>query len=256
MADETVKDVALVNEQAAETARGMMSLIKEALTNPAITPEKLNGLLDFKERLDRKNAETEANAAFARVVKSMPAIKKNGMIDFSSEKKGKQKPIPYAKFEDIQEAIRPIYEAEDFVLTFDSEPLDSGWAKWSAILTHANGHVRRASISLPLDTSGGKQNVQGAGSTSQYGKRYATGALFNLVFEGADDDGVRGGMKFITDAQVSEINSLIEETGTNKDKFLQSLSLATVSNIEQGELAMVLNLLKNKKRAQEARKYD
>lgn len=124
----------------------MFSLIERALTDNSITPEKLHGLLDFKERLDAKSAEFEANAAFARVIKNMPVIKKNGLIDFQ---KKDVKPIPYAKFEDIQEVIRPIYEAEGFVVNYDSEPLDNSWTRWTAIAAHTNGVRFKASISLP-----------------------------------------------------------------------------------------------------------
>lgn len=224
----------------------MFSLIERALTDPAITPEKLHGLLDFKERLDAKAAETEANAAFARAVKNMPVIKKHGMIDFG---KG-AKPIPYAKFEEIQEAIRPIYEAEGFVVTFDSEPRDNMWTTWYAIATHANGHTRRAGITLPLDTSGGKQNIQGAGSTSQYGKRYSAAALFNLRFEGEDDDGVRGGMRFITLDQCKQINELLTQTSADVHAFLRTFEVAEVANLQEAQFVPAMNLLRAKQKKQ------
>ena len=225
----------------------MMELIKSALTDSAITPEKLHGLLDFKERLDAKADQAEANAAFARVVKNMPIIRRNGAIDFSSEKKGKQKPIFYAKFEDIQEAIRPIYEAEGFVVTYDSEPQDNTWTRWYAIATHSTGVQFKASVSLPLDTSGGKQNVQAGGSTASYGMRYATKALFALRFEGEDDDGVKAGISYITLEQMKEINALIADTKTDVTRFLRTFEVAEVQNLHTSQFPVAKNLLLAKK---------
>ena len=83
------------------------------------------------------------------------------------------------KWEDIENAIRPIYEAEGFSLRHDSRPsaVQAGWSEYTAIATHDNGYKITASITLPLDSSGGKQNIQAAGSSSSYGVRYSTKLL-------------------------------------------------------------------------------
>jgi hypothetical protein len=44
-------------------------------------------------------------------------------------------------------------------------------------------------MALPLDTSGGKNNTQGAGSAASYGKRHTTTAMLGLRLEDTDDDG-------------------------------------------------------------------
>lgn len=228
----------------ASDQQNMLTMINQALHNKDITVEKLNGLLDFKERLDRKAYEVEANAAFSRVIANMPRIKKNGQIDFG---KANSKPIAYAKWEDVQDAIRPIYEAEHFTLRFDSVAREGGGANVSAILTHANGHTFTASVPLPLDLSGGKQSIQGMGSTVSYGQRYSTKQLFNLVFEGDDDDGVRGGTTFINDAQAEQIKNLIIETRTDTLSFLRIFECASVENITSGNFKAAVNMLLAKK---------
>lgn len=238
---ETKTNVVSVNDENNQ----MMSLISKALTDPSITPEKLNGLLDFKLRLDRINAEKEASEAFARVVSKMPKIKKNGSIDFG---KG-QKPISYAKFEDLQEAIRPIYEEENFTVSYSGAPLQNGWSEWTATATHINGIKFSASIPLPLDTSGGKQNIQGMGSTSSYGMRYSTKALFNLRFEGEDDDGVRGDMKFLDAETMKQINTLLSDTGSDVTSFLRMFEVTEVQNLTKESAIAALNMLKTKKAA-------
>lgn len=226
----------------------MLQLIANAAKDPAVDVGKMQALLDMHRQLIKDQADKEANEAFARVVKNMPIVRKNGTIDFSSEKKGQQKPIPYAKWEDIQRAIRPVYEVEGFTLSFDSVPMENGWSIWSAILLHNNGNIRKASLPLPLDTSGGKQNIQAMGSTSSYGQRYPTKMLFNLVFEGEDDDGARGGMEFIDLTQCKIINELLAETNSDTTAFFQYMGIAEVANIQRRDYTKAVNALMTKKK--------
>lgn len=228
----------------------VLQLIADAARDPAVDPAKLSALFDLKERMMAKHAEIEANQAFARVCVAMPRITKSGKIDFG---KG-NKPIPYAKWEDIHEAIKPIYEAEHFNLSYDTLPKEGGGLVTIAKLRHDNGHLITSSFGVPLDTSGGKQNIQGMGSSSSYGIRYSTRNLFNLVFEGEDDDGVKGAQVYIEDSQVKQVSDLVAETKTNLTAFLQMIGHSSIDNITKAELPMVINLLMEKKRQQTAKK--
>ena len=223
----------------ASDSNQFLTMIERMATNKDVDVAKLNALLDLQERLLTKKSEQEANEAFAVVCHNMPRITKRGAIDFGKA----TKPIPYAKWEDVQDAIRPIYEAEGFTLTFDSDAKEGGGLVFHAILQHKNGNVRKSSIALPLDTSGGKQNIQGIGSTASYGIRYATRNLFNLVFEGEDDDGVKGGMTFITLDQMKKVNALIAETGTDITRFLRTFEIAELQNMQTSQFPVAINLL-------------
>lgn len=228
----------------AQDQQQFMTLIERMATNKDVDVVKLNALLDMKDRMLTKHAEIEANEAFARVLKNMPRIKKSGMIEYN---KPGIKPIPYGKWEDIIDAIRPIYEAENFTLAFDSEQREGGGITSIAILTHANGHIIKSRFSVPLDTSGGKQNVQGMGSSSSFANRYATRNMFNLVFEGEDDDGVKGGAVFITVEQQCQLNALMEETKTEPVNFLRMFEITSVENVEKRDFPKLMNFLTAKK---------
>ena len=192
-----------VTTAVAESAQ-LMNMIVALAKDPNADVNKMRALLDFKRELLKDAAKIEADQAFARACHNMPRITKNGMIDFG---KG-QRPIPYGKWEDVDSAIRPIYQAAGFIMRFDSEPSEkqAGWTRYTSIAVHSNGHEIAANITLPLDTSGGKQNIQGAGSSSSYGVRYSTKLLWNLVFEGEDDDGLLASTKFIDLSQMQIIN--------------------------------------------------
>lgn len=225
----------------------MFALIERAATDKNFNVDKLRAMLDFKRELMKDQNKAEADQAMGRVRSQMPRIKKNGLIDFG---KG-QKPIPYGKWEDIDAIIRPIYQNEGFTVSYDTAPAEiAGWTRYIAIATHANGHEIKANIPLPLDTSGGKQNIQGAGSSSSYGVRYSTKLLFNLVFEGEDDDGKLAAMQFISLEQVEEIGKLIDATKTSLPGFLQMFELSKIDNMTKENYAPAINMLKAKRAKQ------
>lgn len=197
----------------------VLSMIAQASGDARVDPAKMRELLALRREVMQEQAAIEARQAFNRVCRNMPRITKRGAIEFG---KG-QKPIPYAKWEDIADAIKPVYEAENFSLRFDTSPRDGGGLIVTARLEHDNGHVITSEFPVPLDTSGGKQNIQGMGSAGSYGQRYATKNLFNLVFENdpVDDDGKTASNPPINDEAIAQISALVEETGTDPRAFLE-----------------------------------
>jgi hypothetical protein len=61
------------------------------------------------------------------------------------------------------------------------------------------GHFEDSFMAAPMDTSGGKSNVQGVGSTNSYLRSYIACNIFNIMVVGDDDNG-NGGT--IDEAQV------------------------------------------------------
>jgi hypothetical protein len=74
-----------------------------------------------------------------------------------------------------------------------------------------------------------------------------------------DDDGVRGGMKLITEAQADELRALAKEVGREESSFLVDLFGGTVRSFDEmevgpGHLAALnmLTRLRDQKRKREA----
>jgi hypothetical protein len=236
----------------------MLALIARAAADPAVDVEKMRALLDMQERLLANDARAEYNDAYGRLQLVLPRIKKHGVVEYPVDKAkpdgAKAKAFSYARWEDIDAAIRPLLNEYGFSLSYDTQPVTGGGIIVTGKLLHSGGHFEKASIGpLPLDTSGGKNNLQGAGSTFSYGCRYTARMLLNLIYEGDDDDGVRGGMVFITDAQVTRLNELIEETGADRAKFLEYLQVVGLGNIQAKDYVAAENALMKKKRGASAK---
>jgi len=226
----------------------MLSLIERLATNPDVDPAKISAILDIKERMMDKKAEQEFNEAFVRLRSKLPIIKKGDIVAYENKKTGvMEEAFKFAKWEKVQALIDDIIAEEGFDLTFDSQVHPNGTAV-VAILHHRGGHTRKTSTPpIPIDSGGGKNNVQGVGSSMSYGQRYATKFALNLRFED-DDDGVRGGMVFIDEAKVKQLQALIAETKADERKYLEAIGVVALENIQGKDFAAALNALLAKKR--------
>lgn len=225
----------------------LMDLLANLASNPQADVAKFNALLDLKERMETKNAERLFNESFMLMSKEMPIIKRDGSVEYKDKKTEKlEKAFNFATWENLYKTIRPILERHGFALTFDTQPrtTDGGGAVVKGVLLHVGGHSREASIALALDSSGGKNNIQGMGSTFSYGKRYTATMLLNLVTEGEDDDGDRGGTEYITTEQAAELDNRIRQLGENKlEAFLKRAKVRDLLSIKASDYDSAIKLI-------------
>ncbi len=230
----------------------MLAIIARAAADPAVDVSKMQSLLEMQRQLMADQARAEFNAAFARAAAQMPRVKKNGAIEHPKNKNEpdgpKRKISSYARLEEIDSAIRPILDAEGFALSFDTQPRtgDGGGLIVTATLLHTAGHSRSASIPVPLDTSGAKNNIQGYGSALSYGRRYALCAVLNIVTEGEDDDAERGGMEFIDGLAVKQLDELLRKTNSNFEAFCEVMGVRSLIEIQVKEYPRAVNAVLSK----------
>jgi len=166
----------------------LLLVIAKAAQDPTVDIGKMQQLLDMAERVQTKSAERAFYESFAAMQGELPSIDKTGAI---RDKSGKVQST-YAKWEDINEAIRPVLQKHGFALTFQTKMIGAN-VNIRGVLAHRGGHLIDSEIPLPADTSGNKNAVQSMGSSVSYGKRYMACALCNITAAGEDDDGGGGG---------------------------------------------------------------
>ena len=229
--------------EAAGVSGSMLNVIERASRDPAVDASKLRELLQIQREVEADQAKRSFTQAFHRLTKELPRVKKNGTIDL-----GGKGSIAFAKWEDVMTIIKPLMDREGFVLSFDTEERgkEGGGSVIVGELSHVDGHSRTARMSLPLDGGPGRNNLQAAGSTLSYGKRYVAEMLLNIVREGQDDDGKLGGTVFITLAQKDELIALIRDTKTDTKAFLQFTGTQSVDEIEAKNFAGAVQRLRQK----------
>lgn len=169
-------------------ASEMVQAIERLAANADVDVTKIEKIIEFQERIMRHQAKAAFDAAFALMQGELPVIDEKGAILVEGKLRSK-----YAKYEDIQAAIRPILREHGFSIRHRNENLPDGKLKIIGILSHRDGHSEQDEFLCPADKSGGKADIQAIGSTRAYGMRYTTISLLNIETRGLDDDGRRAG---------------------------------------------------------------
>src|SRR6478609_1276872 len=166
----------------------IMEVISRAATDPNVDIDKMERLLQMQERILARHSKEAFADALARLQPKLPVIEERGGIrDRNGNVQSK-----YALWEDIVGIITPILAEEGFSLSFRTKS-DTSSVTVTGVLLHRDAHSEETCLTLPMDTSGSKNNVQGVGSSTSYGKRYTASALLNLRTGEVDDDGKSAG---------------------------------------------------------------
>ena len=222
----------------------LMQMIAQMASDERVNTEKMQALIGMKERLEAREAEAEFHRAFAVVSGLLPRIKKNGTIDMGA--KGK---IPFAKYEDLDRIVKPIEAAHGFIRSFSSDLMPNGVLMIIA-LGHSGGHSVTSRMQLPPDPGPGRNALQAMGSSRSYGKRYLTIDIWNIVTEGADDDGV--GSSAIGEREIRQIEDLLAAcdlmTPEQIAPFLKWASVRRIAEIQMVNYPAAVNQLEQKLR--------
>ena len=145
----------------------------------------------------------------------------------------------YATFDKLDDAIRPLYIAENLSLTFDTEDCEKADTVRVICDASLGGYTRRYRIEMPADGKGAKGNdvmtkIHATGSAISYGKRYLLTMIFNLKVGHADDDGnAAGGRKAQQSLSENDyINHLDNIRNAGNKAELQRCYLASLTAAE------------------------
>lgn len=168
-------------------APDLLALVERVISDPNADVTKLEKLLDMNERIIDRNAKAAFDEAFSRMWPELPEIDEKGTI---KNKDGSTK-SRYAKYEDIQAAVRPVLAKFGFALRHRTEWPGNNIIRIVGILS-GHGHSEESAFEAPPDKNDYRTAIQDQGSTVSYGKRYTTEDLLNIITRGRDNDGQPG----------------------------------------------------------------
>lgn len=248
----------------------ILAMIERASRDPAVDLAKLEGLMAMKERVEKQRASIAYAEAFVELLSDLPTIDRNGRLVVYS--KADRDPVTgairegatpiqttkYAKMDDILAALLPVLHKHGFFPRFEHQTLPDGRIATTAILRHRAGHEERATTVLKHDIGGSKNDVQAAGSSQNYGRRYSLLAVLPIVShapEDADDDGVKAGQAGIDADQLAYIQQLLRDTGSDVSLFVEHLGATSLAEltVKQYQNGLEQIRLKQKKLAQKAK---
>lgn len=246
-----------LEDSAQSETSATLQVLLHAARDPNVKPENLEKFLAMHRELLADQRKEQFNAAMSRLQPRLPRIKKGGKIEIVDKITGQVKQsTPFARYEDIDRAIRPLLQEEGFSISFNTEERTGGGLIVHARLAHAAGHSETSSMPLPIDTSGSKNNIQGMGSALSYGKRYLVCAMLNIVAEGEDNDGNHENLGPIEEREVNLLLDMIKlaaDPVVAESKFAAYMKVKSISDIRQCDYPKAYNFLRDKIRAKAAR---
>ena len=185
--------------------------------------EKLTQL--YNDQQDR-DAERAFIADLVAAQAEMPRVIQN-KVNADTRK-------PYADLEAVNTVFVPIFTKHSFSLAFGTEQgAAEGLTRVVCDLSHREGHTRRYSLDIAMDTTGikgstNKTAVQGLGSSLSYARRYLTLMIGNCTVSGEDNDGRDS--RTVSDEQIAILNEWLSTTDTKLDRFL---AWAGINSLDQ-----------------------
>ncbi len=209
--------------------------------------EAVERLFRLQVEKDAISAKKAYMAAMARLADKLPIVDRNGRVKYEGKDGKPGMDRTYGKYEDIDEAIRPMYAGEGFSVSWKTAEGASGKIRMFGVCSHREGHSEEAFIDLPHDSSGGKNAIQAIGSSVLgYGRRMLTTMIFNVRIAGADMDGEDPTP--IDEEQISYLERLMAESQTSDKAFEIISGVKTLAEIPKRDYQRCKVALKTKLR--------
>ena len=228
-------------------AQGFGDTLMQLLSNPDVPADKLSLMLQMQREILADRRREAFETAYVAMHAKMPRVNKHGWVDLGEGKGG----YNFAKWEDFDEATRPILGEFGFALRFTQINGESGLVTVRGDLVHIDGHAVASERAMPPVRGRGRNELQAIGSSISYAKRYLAEGLLNIGREGQDDDGKTAVPEPITAEQVKELEKLLKAINTSHKKFLELFVTGcdALDEIETRDYPRLINALKEKQRS-------
>lgn len=234
-------------------ASELVAIIRTVAQDPDFDVEKLRELRAIHKEWQAEQNEKAFFDALARAQEQMPAVEKNKHVYF--EGRDTSKPATdywHADYGNLVSTITPFLAAEGLSFNHKIKQAENGVTVDCILKGH--GHSETVTMIAPPDKTGGKNPIQEVKSTTTYLKRATLEAVAGVATKDDDDDSVGAyADETITASQIAWLNAEIEQSGADRDKFLEFLGVADLDYLLVADFAKATSALEAKraKRAQE-----
>ena len=219
----------------------MVSMIERVAMDPNADIDKLERMLEMKERLENKAAERSFNEAFALAQSKMPKI--------AARHKNDQTRSKYAKLQDIYEECKPI--AAEYGFSFNAIPVAGGRdgymnMRWTL---RRGGHSESDVSEIPIDDKGmkgtsNKTQTHAYGSTTQYGRRYLFCSVWDIAIGDDDDGNGAGGGAPISAEQYIILRDMMATIGLDEKVVCDAEKISSLEALPANNFERVKGQLK------------
>ena len=240
----------LAKQETADLGPGaIQALVNQIAQSDAMTTEKvevIERLVALMERREAQGRKERFDEAKRQCQIEMPRVEKNGLIALKTGS------IPYARLEDLDACIRPIYQGHGFSVSFDAPMTAEGGKIRNVARFSCAGHTETIEISAaPSNRASGNlalTDAQKVKQTITECRRHLLEMFFNVITVGADD---RPQDDPITQDQADDIRTQLTDIQANMPRFYKLFGVASLEELRTGQLTEVYARIKQarKKRA-------
>lgn len=233
------KDLVVQPDQGLQTRPDVLSLAVEK----GAGVEELKAIMELQERYERNEARKAYHVAMAGFKADPPKIGKDAHVQYSTSKGTTD--YKHATLANVTDKISAALSRNGLSAAWQTEQDEKGIAVTCKI-THILGHSESTTLKSGADTSGGKNNIQGIGSTVTYLQRYTILSLTGLATSEQDDDGVASEAEYISESQLVTINEYFDSLGVDVPKFKKYIGVDDIGKILAKDYNKAINALKAK----------
>ena len=222
-------------------------LVAQIAQSDSMTTEKvevIERLVALMERREGQQRKERFQEALRLCQMEMPRVEKNGLV-----KLGTGKVIySYAKLEDLDACIRPIYQGHGFSVAFDAPMAAEGGKIRNVARFSCAGHTETIEITAAASNrSAGNLTLTDAQKVKQTiteCRRHLLEMFFNVITVGADeapkDD-------LITENQALDIHAQLTDIKADMAKFYRLFDVTRLEELRASQLTEVYARIKQAK---------
>jgi hypothetical protein len=243
--DATPKGTSLAAMTESVGAITPMVMLDRAVASGA-SIETLEKLMGLQERWEKNQARKAFDDAMAAAKAEIPVIFKSRTVDFTSAK-GRT----HYRYEDLAEIARtvnPVLGKFGLSYRFRTSSASNEPVSVTCIVSHRLGYFEENTLVGPRDDSGNKNSLQQVGSTLTYLQRMTLKAALGLAASDDDDARAAGNADAgaISEAQAETIRKLIEDTGSDAERFCKHFKIEAVPDLPVNRFDDAVSSLKRK----------
>jgi len=222
----------------------------ELALSGGLNPDKLERMLELQERWEANEAKKAFTAAMAAFKRNPPEIEKDRKVSYKAG--GGLTEYRHASLANVTNKINAGLSDHGLSASWVTEQ-QNGTIKVTCTITHCLGHSESTSLNAAPDVSGSKNSIQAIGSTISYLERYTILALTGLATSDMDNDAQITEIEYISAEQVNELTDLIDNSKSDRVKFLAYMQVEEIGKIPAGEFkrakaGLVAKLAANQKK--------
>ena len=204
----------------------MVSMIERIAMDPDSDLEKLERMLEMKERLENKAAQRAFAQSISDAKAEIGPIVKTGTVDYENQK-GERTYFKHETLDGIATIVDPILAKNGLSYRYKSEQKD-GQLFVTCIVSHRDGYSEETTLQGGPDSGAGKNNYQAIGSAATYLQRYTLKLALGLS-AAKDTDAIPPAGGGVTEDQFGTLRDLVERSGADETKFLLAYGAPTLA---------------------------